>query len=461
MAMNRFSIFCLLSLFCLSTLAVAESANVAKVDFIAGLVTAKAASGALRTLAKGNEVTSGDTVMTGDGRAQLVFSDGALVSLQPKTEFKIDEYRFNGRSDGEEKGFFSLIRGGLRTISGLIGKKNRGAYALRTEVATIGIRGTEYTAELDSGLKVSTQAGEVEVCNQGGCASVKPGETVFTPNANTKPEHTQTKANLPSPGSAPNPTLYAGGEQRTALGGIELPTLPSGPGYATVYASTDVTFPLAPISSVASMDGAVAVFDVAGRLSSTDDTANPLGSSTVVSAATHAEGATDGIVAWGRWATANSVQSGVPGAVSNFHYVTGVPAPVTALSGLIGLKTTMALMGYTAPTSESGVVGTSPVTGSFTVQFGGPSLVIGSSAGQTVINTNLNVPIAGGNVDLTSSSVTGTFPSFIGTFTCNGLGCTGGGLSGSFFGPTANRAGYGYKFGSTIGDVTGVVVFGR
>ena len=92
---------------------------------------------------KGAEISNGDTIRTGDGgRAQVRFSDGALISLQPTTEFRVDNYEFSNQPTGQEKGFFSLIKGGMRTITGLIGRSNRDNYKVTTSVATIGIRGT-------------------------------------------------------------------------------------------------------------------------------------------------------------------------------------------------------------------------------------------------------------------------------------------------------------------------------
>ena len=45
---------------------------------------------------------------TGDGgRAQLRFDDGGMISLQPRTEFRIDRYQYNSPAGGEDKGFFS------------------------------------------------------------------------------------------------------------------------------------------------------------------------------------------------------------------------------------------------------------------------------------------------------------------------------------------------------------------
>lgn len=98
-----------------------------------------------RKLDRHSTVFTGDTLTTGKNtRAQIRLKDGALISLQPDSEFKIAEYSFNGAEDGSEKGVFDLIKGGFRTITGLIGHKNKQNYQVRTTVATIGIRGTHY-----------------------------------------------------------------------------------------------------------------------------------------------------------------------------------------------------------------------------------------------------------------------------------------------------------------------------
>src|SRR3954447_15635220 len=90
----------------------------ARVEFVAGNVSATSQTGQTRALAKGTEVDSGDTVNTRDGRVQLRFTDGAYISLQSQTLFRIDDYRYDGKSDGSGRGFFSLLKGGLRTITG-------------------------------------------------------------------------------------------------------------------------------------------------------------------------------------------------------------------------------------------------------------------------------------------------------------------------------------------------------
>ncbi|KAF0165879.1 MAG: hypothetical protein FD157_1055 [Rhodocyclaceae bacterium] len=428
----------------------AQTQNAARADFVVGAVTAVGADGTRRALAKGSALRSGEAVMTGEGRAQLSFTDGASVSLQPKTEFRVDEYNFTGVADGSEKGIFSLVKGALRTITGLVGRANRDRYQMRTAVATIGIRGTEYGAEFETGLKVTTTNGEVEVCNQGGCTSVKAGESVFTPDANTRPAYIVGGANLPATPPPSNPTLFAGGEVRTATGGIPIPTLPSGPGYSVVYSGFDdgIGFALDSASGTAT-------FDQVGGMSTFSDGTN------ADKATTHVEAMTDGAVAWGRWA--GGTVGGNP--VTNVHYVVGVPTPASAVASLTNTvfpqgvgKASYGLMSATLPTAANGTVG-GALTGSLTVQFGAT----------TNVNTTLVIPIGGGSYTVTNTGMTGTFPAFSdpgASMACSGA-CVGAAstakISGSFFGPSAERAGLIYNFGgaTTLGDVTGAAVFKR
>ena len=184
----------------------------ARVAFTVGDVIAIDAAGQSRSLSKGAELVEGDTVKTQDGRAQLSFSDGAYVSLQPGSEFRIEEYRFEGRNDGSERGVFSLIKGGLRTITGLIGRSNRNNYRLRTPIATIGIRGTEYTATYLEGLAGTVGEGEIEVCSSAGCLNVTSGESYAVTGEDVLPTVTGMRTDLPPapPAAALTPQFISG-----------------------------------------------------------------------------------------------------------------------------------------------------------------------------------------------------------------------------------------------------------
>src|SRR3546814_7082028 len=47
-------------------------------------------------------------------------------------------------SSPSKSGFFRLLKGGFRAVSGLIGRVDHEEYRVSTPVATIGIRGTDY-----------------------------------------------------------------------------------------------------------------------------------------------------------------------------------------------------------------------------------------------------------------------------------------------------------------------------
>jgi hypothetical protein len=95
----------------------------------------------------GAQVEAGDTIVVGPrSNAQVRMTDESIISLRPGTVLRIDEYRYGAQSAGEERSFFSLLKGGLRTVTGAIGRlHSRDRYAVKTPTATVGIRGTHYT----------------------------------------------------------------------------------------------------------------------------------------------------------------------------------------------------------------------------------------------------------------------------------------------------------------------------
>lgn len=96
-------------------------------------------------LKKGDPVQSGDVIVTGPtSNAQVRMSDGAILAIRSQTEFKINEYSYNGKADGSEKASLSLVKGGVRAVTGVIGRENKDNLKVDAVVATIGIRGTGF-----------------------------------------------------------------------------------------------------------------------------------------------------------------------------------------------------------------------------------------------------------------------------------------------------------------------------
>ncbi len=134
----------LLSAFVAPAARAAEPAGT--VLLVKGDVQAQAADGTTRTLGKGAELFTGDTVRT-QAKSYLVirFTDGGKLTVRPATELVIDEYAYGGDNDGST---LKLVKGGLRALTGAIAKQNPDAYRINTPVATLGVRGTEFDVRL-------------------------------------------------------------------------------------------------------------------------------------------------------------------------------------------------------------------------------------------------------------------------------------------------------------------------
>jgi hypothetical protein len=92
------------------------------VDFAIGSVTVTGTDGRARPAARGQELQSGDRIVTTNGRAQIRFTDGAFVSLQPNTDFAIRDYRYEGKAPITASEACSACSG-ARTVTGAIGRR--------------------------------------------------------------------------------------------------------------------------------------------------------------------------------------------------------------------------------------------------------------------------------------------------------------------------------------------------
>ncbi len=120
--------------------------KVGQIEYAQGLATAQRAGEAARFLVRGDALLEGDVVSTTDkGYAVLSFRDGSKITLRPGTSFAIDKF---AHGEGEESAVLRLLKGGLRAVTGLIGKRNPEGVRFGTVTATIGIRGTSFDARL-------------------------------------------------------------------------------------------------------------------------------------------------------------------------------------------------------------------------------------------------------------------------------------------------------------------------
>jgi len=208
-----------------------QAEEAARITHTAGTVGILAKDGKARLASINSPVNAGDTVTTErNSVVRLQFKDGAQITLRPESSYRVDDYYYKEGEPQKDSFSSSLLKGGMRAISGLVGKRgNRDAYKNDVKVATMGIRGTRYgvrlceSQEVDGkrvsncedivkigksvstpkdGLYAEVTEGAVSITNEGGEKVVNAGEYAFTPDLKTPavllPEDPGIGASLPS-----------------------------------------------------------------------------------------------------------------------------------------------------------------------------------------------------------------------------------------------------------------------
>ena len=159
--------------------------SIGRVEATDGLVEAIHVDGTKVTLAKGDDIFQGDTLITAKGAAiGITFVDDTTFSLGEEGRMVIDEMVYDA---GAQEGQFnaSLVQGVFSFVSGKIAKTSPDGMTVTTPVATIGIRGTwvagraaQEGSENTISLLPETDAqgnqivGELAVTNQGGTVTL-------------------------------------------------------------------------------------------------------------------------------------------------------------------------------------------------------------------------------------------------------------------------------------------------
>lgn len=169
---------------------------------LSGPLMARKADGTVKVLAIKSEVENGDTLVTEKNTyALLRFIDNSEITLRPGSTLTIENFSFDSGKQDADRAQFNLVKGGLRAASGLLGKRSREKFELKTPAATIGIRGTLFVAEIvpvagqlpgaetvrAPGLYVQVLDGMVHLNNPAGTQVFNAGQFGFTPNMTLPP----------------------------------------------------------------------------------------------------------------------------------------------------------------------------------------------------------------------------------------------------------------------------------
>ncbi|MBK5104310.1 MAG: FecR domain-containing protein [Burkholderiales bacterium] len=153
---------------------------------VSGDVTAAAGTAAPASVTTGLRVVPGTTVTTGAGAQTIIrFDDGHIVVLTENTEFRVAQYSFDKDKPQSDSIAMRLLKGAMRSVSGLIVSRSRNSFALLAPQATIGIRGTDFMIALVNPAYLSVLQGSIAATNTAGTATFAAGATATVATATT------------------------------------------------------------------------------------------------------------------------------------------------------------------------------------------------------------------------------------------------------------------------------------
>ncbi len=175
----------------------AWAAGAGVITHLSGTMSVQRPDGSVRILSQKSEVQPGDVLTTQrDSYAQINFTDGSAATMRPESTMKLEAYSFNKEAPQNDGMFMRLLKGGLRTVTGLIGKRgNQDAYKIGTSTATIGIRGSSgdtvacstNCGSLEPGTYHTTYTGSYIMQTQGGSQLVNEGQFGFAQDPGKPP----------------------------------------------------------------------------------------------------------------------------------------------------------------------------------------------------------------------------------------------------------------------------------
>jgi hypothetical protein len=182
----------------------AQAAPAGQITHLSGILSASREDGTSKLLSVKSEVLKGDMLITeNDTYARIKFSDGSEIVMRPGTQLKIDDYSYVSATPENDSVVMSILKGGLRAVTGLIGKRNRAKVIFQTATATIGIRGTHFGALLcrsdcngiptisgeppPDGLHVDVTTGAIVLVNSAGSVQIDAGKFGFVATSTLLP----------------------------------------------------------------------------------------------------------------------------------------------------------------------------------------------------------------------------------------------------------------------------------
>ena len=162
----------------------ADVGNVSELNGVARIVRDEPVEASLEA-----NIKSYDTLETSNGRMGITFLDDTQIRLTEHSQVLVDEFVFDPNPDNSKMAL-NFAKGTARFVTGKLGLVPKKNIKIRTNSATIGIRGTDFTItvnEIGESLIIllpnldGTSSGEIEVTTAMGTVLLnKPYESTVT-----------------------------------------------------------------------------------------------------------------------------------------------------------------------------------------------------------------------------------------------------------------------------------------
>jgi len=186
---SRLHSFALLTAVMLAVGAPLAHADKGQVTHLSGVLSAKKPDGTIRVLAERSEVATGDVLTSEKSTyANIRFSDGSQMTMKPTSSVKVEKFAYQKDKPADDSFAVTLLQGGLRLVTGIVGSRNRAKFEVKTQTATIGIRGTTFNiddclsaseacvAGTEPGIYVGVSNGSVTLSNAEGRMVLQAGQ---------------------------------------------------------------------------------------------------------------------------------------------------------------------------------------------------------------------------------------------------------------------------------------------
>jgi hypothetical protein len=167
------------------------AADAGTIEKVTGKVTITGADNVVRVAGPRERILPGETIATeAKSETMVKMADESTILLRPNTRFQLTEYKYEKAST--DSSIVTLLRGTMRMVTGLIGKRRPANVRVNTLTATIGVRGTDFEVAVVPEDTSDTRAGVYDYVHDGATnikltqlernLDVKKNQTAFAPD---------------------------------------------------------------------------------------------------------------------------------------------------------------------------------------------------------------------------------------------------------------------------------------